>query len=85
MLSAEELDLKIQEVIDAVPDHQVFIGETMKPNLIFLTLNAGQMGSKKIVNAVTKAGFVKLAEASPRGLPQGFYVLDMSNTLKVCA
>jgi len=84
MLSPKELDEKIQEVIKAVPDHQVFSHETMKPNLIFLTLNAGQMASKKLVDAVQRSGFVKFAEAKPRGTSQGFYILDMSKTFKVC-
>lgn len=84
-LTEDELDTKIQEVISAVPDHQVYGHETMKPKLVFLTLNYGQMTSKKLVKAVERAGFKKFAEASPRGAPQGFYILDQSNSFKSVA
>ena len=80
-LSTEEgLVEQIVKVLQAVPDHQVYTHEQMKPNLTFLTLNSGQMGSKKIMDAVTKAGFKKFAVAKPRGQAQGFFVRDDSNT-----
>lgn len=80
----EELIKKINETIDEyIPDMQVFAGEVMQPKLVFLTLNYSQMGSPKIMGAVTACGFVKFAEAQPRGAPQGFFVKDMSNSFKV--
>lgn len=78
----EELVEQIEAVIKAVPDHQVFSHEQMKPKLTFLILNSGQMQSKKIIDAVTKCGFVKFAEAAPRGSKQGFYVRDESKSFK---
>jgi hypothetical protein len=76
----EDLVEQIEAVLKAVPDHQVFHGEQMCPKLTFLTLNSGQMGSKKIMDAVTKCGFVKIAEAKPRGSVQGFFVRDDSKS-----
>lgn len=83
-MSEAELLAKINSVVDEyTPDHQVYIGEHIHPNLTFLTLNADQMASKKIMDAVTAAGFVKVLEAAPRGSPQGFFARDKSGTLKV--
>lgn len=79
-LSVEELVEQIEAVLQAVPDHQVYQHESMKPALTFLTLNSGQMGSKKIMDAVAKAGFKKFATAQPRGSVQGFFVRDTSNS-----
>ena len=77
----DELTSLINRTIDkAVPDLQVFAGEHMMPMLTFLTLNSGQMGSDKIMNAVKRAGFVKIGEGKPRGSPQGFYVRDKSDS-----
>ena len=82
-LTDEQLVEQINSTIDDyVPDLQVFIGENMTPKLTFLTLNKSQMGSKKIMNAIKKAGFKQFAEASPRGLPQGFFVQDKSKSFK---
>jgi hypothetical protein len=79
----DELADNIKAAIDDyLPDLQVYAGETMMPQLTFLTLNSGQMESPKIMKAVEKAGFVKFAEAKPRGAPQGFFVRDMSGTFK---
>lgn len=85
VLSDEELIADINTVLSPtgpVPDLQVFGHETMKPKLTFLTLNQGQMASKKIMDAIKKCGFVKIGEASPRAAPQGFFVHDTSKTWK---
>lgn len=85
-MSDDDLVAEINFVInDTLPDFQVYQGEQMKPKLTWLTLNSGQMASKKIMACVEKAGFVKVAVASPRGSPQGFFVHDTSNTFKVIA
>lgn len=64
------------------PDFQVFGGEMMKPAMTFLTLNSGQMGSKKILDAIKKCGFVQIGEAKPRGSTQGFFLRDTSKSWK---
>jgi hypothetical protein len=81
----DKLVEQIKHTIDGmVPDLQVYGHESMMPKLTFLTLNSTQMGSDKIMSAVTKAGFVKFAEATPRGHAQGFFVRDVSNSFKQC-
>lgn len=85
-LSEKDLLAKINSVADeSIPDHQVYKGEQMRPKLLFLTLNASQMGSKKIADAVKEAGFVQFAVAAPRGSSQGFYVRDKSESFKAVA
>lgn len=85
-LEEDEIVKQIEETINGyVPDLQVFKGEQICPKLTFLTLNSGQMNSPKIMNAITKAGFVKFGEGSPRGTPQGFFVRDTSKTFKTSA
>lgn len=85
-MTEDELVEQIDFVINkTLPDFQVYNGEQMKPKLTWLTLNSSQMASKKIIDCITKAGFVKVAEASPRGSPQGFFVHDTSKTFKVIA
>lgn len=80
-LDHDALVKQIKETIDDyVPDHQVYIGEVICPKLIYLTLNQGQMASDKIMKAIKEVGFVKFAEAKPRGTPQGFFILDLSGT-----
>jgi len=81
-LEVEELVAQIEQVMKAVPDHQVFGGEQMKPALTFLTLNSGQTASKKIMDAVTKAGFKLIFTAKPRGATQSFFVRDTSDSFK---
>lgn len=82
----EDLVKAIKSTIDDyIPDLQVFKGEQMRPSLTFLTLNDGQMASPKIMDAIKETGFVKIGEASPRGRPQGFFVRDTSNSLKLTA
>lgn len=80
--TTEELVEQIEKVIAAVPDHQVYSMESMKPHLTFLTLNSAQVASKKIMDAVAKAGFVKFADAKPRGSVQSFFVRDTSKSFK---
>lgn len=80
----EQLVEEINKQLKLVPDFQVYVGEQINPVLTFLTLNHGQMGSPKIMNAVKACGFVKVFEASPRGSPQGFFVHDKSGTFKAC-
>lgn len=80
-LDADQLVKKINETIDeAVPDFQVYAHEEMTPAFTFLTLNSGQMASKKIMAAIEKAGFVKIGEGKPRGAPQGFFLRDTSKS-----
>lgn len=84
-LTEDQLVADILSTInDCLPDLQVFAGEQMKPALTFLTLNNAQMGSPKIINAITTAGFVKIGESKPRGSLQGFYVKDTSGTYQTC-
>ncbi len=79
-----ELVAKINEVIEKyVPDHQVYVSETITPRLVFLTLNADQMGSAKLMGAVTAAGFKQFATASPRHSAQGFFVRDKSGSFEL--
>lgn len=82
MSTLEELVEQMEAVIEAVPDHQVYSHENMKPRLVFLTLNNKQTESKKIMDAVAKVGFKLFAEAQPRGSKQSFFVLDQSNSFK---
>lgn len=83
-LTEEELVKQIKSTInDYVPDLQVFVGETICPRLVFLTLNASQMQSPKIMGAIKEVGFVKFANAQPRGSDQGFFVYDMSQTFEL--
>lgn len=85
-LTDDQLVAQINDTIDNYhPDLQVFFGEHMQPKLTFLTLNSGQMGSKKIMDAIKKAGFVQFAVAAPRGAPQGFFVQDKSKSFKAVA
>lgn len=79
----EEIVEEIEATMKSVPDFQVFQHEQMQPKLTMLTLNAGQMGSKKIMEAVEKAGFKLIFTARPRGGEQGFFARDDSGTLKV--
>ncbi len=80
----EQILKQIKECVDEyTPDHQVYAGEVIKPKLIWLTLNAGQMGSAKIMGTIKKAGFVQLAVAKPRGSDQGIFILDKSNSFKL--
>lgn len=80
-----EMTAAILDVIEnTIPDLQVYAGEEMRPKLTFLTLNESQMKSPMIMKAITDAGFVKFAEASPRGRPQGFFRRDTSETFKTC-
>jgi hypothetical protein len=78
-LSEDELISDINECIGMVPDMQVFGGEQINPKFTFLTLNSGQMGSKKIMDAINKAGFFMIGAGAPRGSKQGFFLRDDSN------
>lgn len=80
VLSEDELVEAIHETLLPVPDLQVFVGETINPKLTFLTLNSSQMSSQKIMNALNKAGFVKIGEGKPRGGAQGFFIQDQSGS-----
>jgi hypothetical protein len=83
-IKMDELVNKINSICDEyVPDHQVYIGETMQPTLTYLTLNNEQWGSAKIREAVKKAGFRLFATASPRHYTQYFLVRDLSESFKV--
>ncbi len=84
-LSEEELDKRISAVFDELPDFQVYAGEQMNPRLTFLTLNSGQVSSKKIMGAVTRAGFVLIGTGAPRGSTQSFFVRDTSKSWKSAA
>lgn len=82
-MTEAEMVKAINETIDTkVPDLQVYVGEQMRPALTWLTLNQDQCASAAIMNAVKKAGFVKVAEAQPRGGVQSFFIKDTSGTFK---
>lgn len=68
-----------------VPDMQVYPHEKMRPSMIFLTLNNGQMSSPKIMSAIEKAGFVRIGTGQPRGNDQGLFLRDKSKTFKLVA
>jgi hypothetical protein len=79
----EDLLNQINHTINKmIPDMQVYHYEKMMPTLTFLTLNQGQMASKKIMTAIEKAGFIKIGQANPRSANQGFFVKDTSGTWK---
>jgi hypothetical protein len=81
VLTDEELVEQLTHTVTVPrPDFQIFAGEHMKPHLTFLTLNSTQMGSKKIMDAIAKVGFVKIGEGKPRGSPQGFFLRDTGGT-----
>jgi hypothetical protein len=75
-LTDEELVADIKKCLATVPDMQVFGGETINPKFTFLTLNSGQMGSKKIMSAIEKCGFFRIGTGNPRGGEQGFFLRD---------
>lgn len=78
-LSEDELIADIEASVKMVPDMQVFGGETLNPKFTFLTLNSGQMGSKKIMDCIEKAGFFLIGVGAPRGGKQGFFLRDDTN------
>lgn len=84
-LTDDELVEQIEATMKSRPDFQIYAGETMNPALTFLTLNSGQMESKKIMAAIAKCGFKKIADAKPRGGTQGFFLKDTSKTWTPCA
>jgi len=85
-LSDDELVKQIEHICTVPrPDFQIFQHEQMKPAMTWLTLNSGQMTSKKIMDAIKKCGFVKIGEARPRGSPQGLFLRDKSKTWKLAA
>lgn len=75
-LTEDELIADINACVGMVPDMQVFGGETLNPKFTFLTLNSGQMGSKKIMDCIEKAGFFLIGTGTPRGSQQGFFLRD---------
>ena len=75
-LSEEELIADIEASVKMVPDMQVFAGEQINPKFTFLTLNSGQMASKKIMDCIEKAGFFMIGTGAPRGNKQGFFLRD---------
>lgn len=82
-MTDDELDASIKNACEtATPDFQVFSYEQMRPKFTFLTLNSGQMASKKIMAAIERAGFFKIGAGSPRGSTQGFFLRDTSKTWK---
>lgn len=84
LMTEDELDEQIKGILTtSIADHQVYEGEVMRPKLTFLTLNSSQLQSPKIMKAVKTAGFVQFAVAKPRGGDQGFFVRDLSNSMKL--
>lgn len=81
-LNDAQLDQAIKDTLAAIPDHQIFSGETFKPAFTFLTLNSGQTASPKLMAAVERAGFKLIFTGSPRGSKQSFFLLDTSGTYK---
>lgn len=81
MLDDEQLFKNIDKLCSnngPIPDFQVFTGESMHPKFTFLTLNSGQGQSKKITDAIAKAGFFLVGTGRPRGHLQYFYLRDDS-------
>lgn len=78
-LTEEELIKDIEDSVKMVPDMQVFGGEQINPKFTFLTLNSGQMGSKKIMACIEKAGFFLIGVGAPRSSKQGFFLRDDTN------
>lgn len=77
-LTEEQLVKRINDTIsNMIPDLQVFGYETIRPTIVFLTLNRSQMDSPKIMNSITACGFVKIGIKNNY---QGFFVKDMSNS-----
>ncbi len=78
-LTEAELIADINACCGMVPDMQVFGGEQINPKFTFLTLNSGQMGSQKVMDALEATGFFLVGLGKPRGSLQGFYLRDDSN------
>lgn len=81
----EQLVEQINSACAAIPDLQVYGGETINPQLTFLTLNGSQMASKAIRQALDAAGFVQFGASTPRNAGQGFFYRDPTNTFKLTA
>ena len=81
-LSDAELDEQIAGTMSAIPDHQIFAGEKMKPAFTFLTLNSTQTASPKIMSAIERAGFKLIFTGKPRGSLQSWFLKDTSNTFQ---
>lgn len=80
----EELRAAIMEqVTNSIPDNQVYAGEQIRPGTLFVTLNGGQMGSPKIVKALTDCGFVQFAQGTDRNAQQGFFVRTANGNFKL--
>ena len=84
-LDDAQLDTAIAKTLDAIPDHQIFGGETFKPAFTFLTLNSSQTDSPKLMAAVERAGFKLIFTGAPRGRTQSFFLRDTSKTFKAAA
>jgi hypothetical protein len=80
-ISEDELIEQIEYVCTKPrPDFQIFVHEQMKPAMTWLTLNADQMKSQKIMKCIDKCGFKMVGYAKPRGRPQGMFLRDTSGT-----
>jgi hypothetical protein len=82
-LTEDELVADIEYICTSPrPDFQIFAHEQMRPAMTWLTLNASQMGSQKIMNASKRTGFVLVGTGRPRGAKQGLFLRDTSGTWK---
>jgi len=81
-LNDAELDQQIKDTLAAIPDHQIFHDEKIRPAFTFLTLNHSQTASPKLMAAVGRAGFKLIFTGSPRGFKQSWFLLDTSGTFK---
>jgi len=83
-LTDEELVEQIEGICTTSrPDFQIFAAENMRPAMTWLTLNASQMASQKIMKAIKKCGFVLVGSGRPRGSEQGLFLRDTSKTWKL--
>lgn len=81
VLTDDQLVKQIEKLctpVGPVPDFQVFQGEAITPKFTFLTLNDVQAQSKKITDAIAKAGFFLIGTGRPRSYLQYFYLRDDS-------
>jgi len=82
-LTPEALVQQIKDTMQAIPDHQVFAGETITPKTIWVVLNGSQCKSPKITGALETVGFREVAECMLNSGIGKFYVYDGTKTFKI--
>jgi len=78
----DELHKQLDAVLESVPYNQVYKNEQMRPQVQFVVLNATQMGSPRIVKAVTDRGFRAIATFARTGKIT-LFVRDLNNSFKL--